>query len=86
MCAGGSGDGYRVDVVAPEQTVEVVDESHSDSVGCCLSPGTIIVPDGDQLGVRVLLDPPGVLGCMHVPESENRHRDGFRHVESFLEH
>ena len=54
MRAGGGGDGHGVDVVAREQLVEVIDEGRLDDLGCCSSPVRIVVPDGDELGVRVL--------------------------------
>ena len=39
------------------------------------TPSRIVVPGGDKLGVWMLADQRGVLGCMHVPESENRYLD-----------
>ena len=79
MRAGGCGDGDRVDVVAREQIVEVVDKDRIDSVGRCPPASRIVVPDGDQLGVRVLVYLRGVFGCMHVPESQYRNRDRIGH-------
>ena len=85
MGAGRGGDGDRVDVVAGEQIVEVVDKDRLDSLRGCLPPCRIVVPHGDQLGVRVLAYPRGVLGCMHMPESKDRYRDRIGHGKSFLE-
>ena len=47
MGAGGSGDGDRVDVVAGEQIVEVIDKDRLDSLRRCLPPCRIVVPDCD---------------------------------------
>ena len=38
MRTGGSGDDHRVDVVAREQLVEVIDKGRLDGLGCCSSP------------------------------------------------
>ena len=67
--------GDRVDVVAGEQVVEIRNEARPDRVGAGSSPGGIVVPGRDELGVRMLLSPCRVLRCMHVPESENRYLD-----------
>ena len=51
MGAGRSRDGDRVDVVAGEQIVEIVDKGRLDSLRGCLPPCRIVVPHGDQLGL-----------------------------------
>ena len=47
MGGGRSGDGDRVDVVAGEQIIEIVDKDRLDSLRGCLPPRRIVVPDGD---------------------------------------
>jgi hypothetical protein len=81
MRGGGSGNGHRVDVVACQQIVEVAQKDCLEGVRRCPPAGRIVVPDGDQLGGRVLAYPLGLLGCMHVPESEDRYRDRIGHRE-----
>jgi hypothetical protein len=83
MRAGGCGDGHRVDVVAREQIVEVTDKDRIDGVGRFPPASRIVVPNCDKLGVRVLVYLRGVLGCMYVPESQNRNRDRIGHGKSF---
>jgi hypothetical protein len=72
MRAGGCGHGHRVDVGAAEQIVEVTDKDRIDGVGRCPPANRVVVPDCDKLGVRVLVYLRGVLGCMYVPESQDR--------------
>src|SRR5207342_1145252 len=74
MGAGRGRDGDRVDVVG-EQLVEVVNEGRPDGLCRGSTASRIVVPSGDELGFWMLADQPGVLGCMHVPESENRYLD-----------
>ena len=85
MRAGRCGDGHRVDVVAREQIVEVTDKDRIDGVGRCPAASRIVVPDGDKLGIRVLVYLRRVLGCMYVPESQDRNVDRVGHGQSFLE-
>jgi hypothetical protein len=74
-----SGNGHRVDVVAFEQIVEIADKNGLNRVGRRPAASRIVVPDCDKLGVRVLVYLRGVLGCMYVPESQDRNRDRIGH-------
>jgi hypothetical protein len=65
--------------------VEVVAEGSIEVLGGRLASGQIIIPDGDQLGIRVLAYPGGIFGCMHMPESEDRYLDRVGHSRSLLE-
>ena len=83
--AGSGGNCDSVDVLADKQIVKVVDLRRARGIGACLTTAGIVVPDGDKLSVRVLVYPRGVLGCMHMPVSENRYRDRLGHEQSFPE-
>jgi hypothetical protein len=85
MFRGGGGDRDCIEIVAGKQCVKIMDKRHSGGVGSCLPSSEIVVPDSDQFGVRVLAYARGVLGCMDVPESENRNSDRIGHLESLLE-
>ena len=85
MCRCGGGDGDRIQIVAGKHSVKVMDEGHPGSVGSCLPSSGIVVPNSDQFGVRVLAHARRVLGCMHVPKSENCDSDRIGHLRSLLE-
>jgi hypothetical protein len=79
----GSGYSHCTDIVASQQLVKIIDESCTQSIRCWATARRVVIPDSNKVGVRVLLDPRGVLGSMHVPESKNRNLDRIRHKQSF---
>lgn len=85
MLGRSSGDDDCVEIVAAEQPVKIVDELRLGCFCSCSSPLRVVVPDGDKLGVGVLMCPGGVLGGMNVPESENGYLDRIGHQPSYLE-
>jgi hypothetical protein len=74
---------HCTDVVASQQLVKIIDESCTEGIRGWATARRVVIPDSDKVGVKVLLDPRGVLGCMHVPESKNRNLYRIRHKQSF---
>ena len=56
-----------------------LDKNRINRVGRSPPASRIVVPDCDKFGVRVLVYLRGVLGCMYVPESQDRNRDRIGH-------
>jgi hypothetical protein len=85
MLGRSSGDGDCVEIVAAEQLVKIINELRLGGFCSCPAALRVVVPQGDKLGVGVLMCPGGVLGGMNVPESENGYLDQIGHEQFFLE-
>ena len=88
MLVRGGGDGDAVEVVARQQPVEIAGVLHAELVRAReeLASGGIqhalgvVVPDGDQFRPGMLLSLPRVVPRVHVPESQGRDLQRFRHL------